>query len=484
MLRFAASRNDSRGLHGLKRYFARVWRALSGYDKSLFLLFALSLAFLHPEVNGDGVGYYANLRSPLIDHNFQFASDFTNPKFQLFLIFLEDHFVQNPMTKTGHLPNFYSVGPAMLWLPFVAATHGVVLALNRMGWSIPAEGHSRPYVYVVALSSALYCFWGLWISFRLARKYVEERWAFWATVTIWLATSLPVFLYLFPSWSHGHSVFVTALFLWYWDRTRGTRSVKQWFVFGLITGLMAAVYFGNCVFVLAPVIEVLGEWWWAARRGEFAQKLAAWARDYAAYAAGGVLTLVPTFVAREVVYGSPFVVGVYSQVAWRWKAPKFGAVLFDPTHGLIVCTPVVLLCLVGLYFLVRRVPELGRACVAVFTAFYVMIALYPWWSGQFGFGIRFFISLTPIFILGLGALFERVTALWGDSRRAALRVVPAMMLLIVWNLGLVYQFSVDMFPWFGRAYWDEITYNQFREVPARALHDLRERFSFHSRGEN
>jgi hypothetical protein len=140
--------------------------------------------------------------------------------------------------------------------------------------------------------------------------------------------------------------------------------------------------------------------------------------------------------------------------------------------------------MVGLYFLVRLVPELGRACVAVVLAFYTMIALYPWWSGQFGFGIRFFISLTPIFILGLGALFERVTALWSDSRRAALRVVPAMMLFIVWNLGLVYQFSVDMFPWFGRAYWDEITYNQFREVPPRALHDLRERFLLHSHGEN
>lgn len=462
----------------------RIWRALSGYDRTLFLLFALSLVFLHPVVNGDGVGYYANLRSPLVDHNFQFASDFPNPKFQLLLIFLEDHFVENPMTKTGHLPNFYSVGPAMLWLPFVAATHAVVLTLDHRGWAIPADGHSRPYVVVVSLSSALYCFLGLWLSFRLARNYVEERWAFWATVTIWLASSLPVFLYLYPAWSHAHSVFATSLFVWYWDRTRGTRTTKQWFVFGLITGLVAAVYFGNCVFLLAPVIEVLSEWWAAMRRAEIRKRWIEWTRNYVAYAIAIFLMLIPTFIAREIVFGNPFVVGVYSGVAWRWKSPKFGAVLFDTTHGQFVCTPVLLLSVLGLYFLVRRGPELGRASVAILLAFYCMIALYPWWNGQFGFGIRFFISLTPIFIVGLAALFERATAIWGDSRRAALRIVPAMILFVVWNLGLVYQFSVNLYTWYNRAYWNEIVYNQFREVPPRALHDLRERFSFHSHSEN
>jgi len=29
-----------------------------------------------------------------------------------------------------------------------------------------------------------------------------ERWAFWATLGIWIATPLPVFMYLCPSWPH------------------------------------------------------------------------------------------------------------------------------------------------------------------------------------------------------------------------------------------------------------------------------------------
>jgi hypothetical protein len=462
----------------------RLWRALSGYEKVLLLLFAASLSFVHPVVNGDGVGYYAYLRSPLVDHNFLFTSDFDNPKFQLLLIFLDAHFVQNPMTKTGHLPNFYSVGPAMLWLPFVGATHAAVLALDYFGFAIPADGHSRPYMLAMALASALYAFVGLWICFRLARKYLDERWAFWATVAVWLASSLPVFLYLYPSWSHAHSVFCTALFLWYWDATRGRRTTRQWFVFGLITGLMVAVYFGNGVYVLAPLIEAVSERWgvWRRRR-EVAAKWMAALGGYGLYALAIFLMLVPTFIAREVVYGSPFVVGVYSEVRWRWASPKFVAVLFDKTHGLFVCTPILLLCLIGLYFLVPRAPEIGKACVAIALAFYCMIALYPWWFGSFGLGNRFFVSLTPIFVLGLAALMERMTAIWGDSRVAARRLVPILALFIVWNMGLVYQFSVNLFPWFNQAYWDEIVFNQFREVPQGAWRDLRERFSFHSHGE-
>jgi hypothetical protein len=32
------------------------------------------------------------------------------------------------------------------------------------------------------------------------------------------------------------------LFLWYWDRTRESRTIKQWILLGVIAGLMIGVY--------------------------------------------------------------------------------------------------------------------------------------------------------------------------------------------------------------------------------------------------
>jgi hypothetical protein len=41
----------------------------------LSVLFFLSLTLLNPWVRGDGVGYYAYLRAPLIEHSLNFEND-------------------------------------------------------------------------------------------------------------------------------------------------------------------------------------------------------------------------------------------------------------------------------------------------------------------------------------------------------------------------------------------------------------------------
>src|ERR1700693_1251832 len=143
---------------------SRVWSTRSRLEKTLFILFILSLPFIQPSIRSDGRGYYAYLRSPLIDHNFQFAGDWlsppietlrdcpvcpeaakqywNNPANQLLVLALDRKIYANPITKTGHLPNFYSVGPAILWSLFVAVAHLAVLAADRLGASISPDGRS------------------------------------------------------------------------------------------------------------------------------------------------------------------------------------------------------------------------------------------------------------------------------------------------------------------------------------------------------
>ena len=45
-------------------------------ERGVLLLFLLSLALLNPWVRGDGVGYYAFARAPLIDHSLNFEHDY------------------------------------------------------------------------------------------------------------------------------------------------------------------------------------------------------------------------------------------------------------------------------------------------------------------------------------------------------------------------------------------------------------------------
>jgi len=46
------------------------------FERVLLLIFMLTLPLLNPWVRGDGVGYYAYARAPLIEHNLDFTRDY------------------------------------------------------------------------------------------------------------------------------------------------------------------------------------------------------------------------------------------------------------------------------------------------------------------------------------------------------------------------------------------------------------------------
>src|SRR5579872_6396468 len=206
----------------------------------LAALFLVALPLLNPWVRGDGVGYYAFARSLLVEHRLDFENDWlqANDSFRAGRVDPDGRIAANQYTATGLLNNHFSIGPAILWAPFLIAAHLAVLAADRFGASVSSDGFSRPYRFAAALATALYGFLAVWLSFLLARKYVSEGWALAAAIGIWFGSSLPVYMYFDPFWSHAQSAFAVALFVWYWDRTRGHRSPTQWLWLGAAGGLM------------------------------------------------------------------------------------------------------------------------------------------------------------------------------------------------------------------------------------------------------
>jgi hypothetical protein len=136
----------------------------------------------------------------------------------------------------------------------------------------------------------------------------------------------------------------------------------------------------------------------------------------------------------------------------------------------------VLLAFLGFFYLYRLNRTVGTICLSVVLAFYGLVSSYPGWSGVFGFGNRYFVSLTPLFVLGLACALAFAERFWRDDRRASLRLVPLILIFVIWNLGLVYQWRTHLMPTRSAVYWDEVVYVQFREVPMQALHDLVAKF--------
>ena len=452
-------------------------------QRILFVLFLLSLSLLNPWIRGDGVGYYAFLRAPLIQHNLDFEKDYqsANASFREARLDEQGRPLDLFRTRTGHLDNHFTVGPALLWSPFLIVTHLGVLLARAFGASVLADGFSAPYRLAMALATAFYGFCGLLLAFHITRQYVAEKWALLATIAIWWGSSFPVYMYFNPSWSHAHSAFAVALFLWYWHETRQSRSTRQWILLAAIAGLMLNVYYANGMVLMVLVVEAIRQYYAALRspvggesaeRTETAPPFSELLVRHILFSITLIICLLPTLITRQIVYGHPFQSGYLPLKDWMWRSPALLSVLFSANHGLLSWTPLLLLAIIGVFLFWRQKPPVGGPLLAALMAFYLFISCYPDWAGISSYGNRFFVSLTPIFIIGLGVLLGRIGLLSNKYRNSFAVLSAVLAIFVFWNAGLIFQWGSHLIPARGPISFSEMIHNQFFVVPKNISSDL------------
>jgi len=439
------------------------------FERVFLILFLVTLPLINPWVRGDGVGYYAYARAILIGHNLDFTYDYqsANESFRKARCYDNGEPRELFRTVTGHLDNHFTVGPAMLWAPFLLVAHGGVLVARSLGSPVLADGYSAPYRIAMALATCLYGFLGLMISFRLACKYVNPRWAFLATLAIWGGSSLPVYMYFNPAWSHAHAAFISALFLWYWDKTRESRTWGQWLWLGLIVGMMLNVYYLNVVILTVLVVEALSQYA-QVLQGKSAAPNVSFKQLVARHLVFGLIVIVvmiPTFASRWIVYGGPLRTGYLSLREFLWDSPVLFSVLFSANHGLLSWTPVLVLSILGLFLFAMWTPKPGVAFFLTFVAYYLFMAFYPDWAGISSFGNRYFIPMTPLFLFGLAAFLHSLAQRIGDLKVATAAISSVLLVFVLWNLGLMYQWGTHLVPPHGPISFRQAAANQFTVVP-------------------
>jgi hypothetical protein len=441
----------------------------------LLVLLMVTLPLMNPWVRGDGVGYYAFARALLTQRNLDFTPDYQHANEGFREARLDASGAPKPefRTATGHLDNHFTVGPAMLWAPFLLCAHAGVLLARAGGARVSADGFSLPYLFAMAAGTLLYGFLALLLSYRVACQFVAERWALFATIAIWWASSLPVYMYFNPSWSHAHSAFCVGLFFWYWLRTREHRSTGQWVVLALIAGVMLNVYYPNVLVLAVLIPEAIAQYRkkWTRDSGE-AHRPGALLRQHFLFCAIALCSLLPTFLTRYYVYGSFFETGYTPITQWAWGSPWFLELLLSSNHGLFSWTPILLVAAIGIFLFWRTVPAIGVSVVAVLVAFYYFMASYPDWPGISSYGNRFFVSLTVFFVLGLAEVLQRVASLFRSRAAASAWIGAALSVFILWNLGLIFQWGAHLIPARGEVSWSEVTYNQFHVVPRQIASQL------------
>lgn len=431
-------------------------RRLDRGQLALLLTFVLLLPIFTPRLYAtDSVQYYAYLRSLFFDSDLDFRNEYTrfnelNPgsgidKALLPRVDPGTGIMRNVDPTTGKLVNVAPVGTAILWTPAFLIAHGVVLLADALGATIPADGYSAPYIWAISFASAVYGLLGVLISYRIARRFVGVWPATAATITCWLASPLVFYMYVSPPWSHTASLFATALFIWYWLHTQPNRSRRQWLALALIGGLMTMTREQLGFFLLLPALEALVSYAQLLRERRWRTILQS-LTTHGLFLAVFLLAITPQLVTYKVLNGRLGPSKVVAQKLDLSSSPHFFDTLIDVgpspitgqrfAHGAFVWTPVWALGSVGLLLLWRRERRLMALLLLAFGAqVYINGAFGTTWHLSGAFGFRRLIEVTPIFVLGVALLIERVR-----FPRPAQAIICA--LLIAWNFGLIYQWAV------------------------------------------
>ena len=159
-----------------------------------------------PLVKGDGLHYFAYLPSLVFDHDLDFRNDYAA------LGLTKREYLLRP-GPTGHVPNPFPIGAAVLWLPFYLAGHVLALVLRACGAEVLADGRGPCYQLAVLVGTQVYVMLGLLILFRLLVRRFDRAVAGLAVVGIYAASFLVYYTTLDGSFAHGPSFFAAALLL-------------------------------------------------------------------------------------------------------------------------------------------------------------------------------------------------------------------------------------------------------------------------------
>ncbi len=409
---------------------------------------------LNPQVHGnDGIGYFSYLHSMVMDRDFDFTNEFSHYEGQ-YVIVGYSH-------VTGRPVNGVPMGSALLWMPFYLGAH-LLLKFFGLFIQLPwdADGYSYPYVYSIGLASSLYALAGLWLTFKFTCYFYKPESSLAGIILGWMATPLVFYMYLHPSMAHANSFFLVSSLLYLLLKIKDTESnpLWRWGLLGIILGLLVIVR--NQDIILWGLVA------WIMFPRESC-KMSFKAFIIMAVCAG--LMIFPQMIAWKSIFGSWLSGPESHQIAQNtnFLSPHIMSVLFSGRHGLFTWHPMLLVGLAGWYGLGKKDKALAWTILILFLFQVWVTASWREWWGAHSFGHRMFVSMLPLFMLGITAAWDYL-----NSRIQKRWLILLAIGAILWNLGLIYQYGFNLLDRDGTTPFATVIINQFLLIPSSLFHWL------------
>ena len=289
-------------------------------------------------------------------------------------------------------------------------------------WGPPPTGFEHVLQLVPGVTGVLAATAAAWFAWRLAARMVGERAATRGIAGIWLGSSAFYYTLIAPSYSHAASMFACAMFFWHWLHSDAEWTPARAAVSGALAGFASLMRWQDALLLAVPIYEMArARTTWSSRAGGAAAAVVGWAVAFS-----------PQMSVWNALYGRPLAMPQGSSFM-RWTDPHPFLVLFSDNHGLLSWTPMVALSLIGLFSVARAHRRFALPLLfVVLSAWYVNASVADWWAGE-AFGARRFLSLFPLFVLGLATWLKPDAS---ERRRIG---VALIVMALTWLLLLQYQ---------------------------------------------
>jgi hypothetical protein len=378
------------------------------------LVFVISaLVFLaHYWVVGSGVWgdaryYYSFLRSAIIDGDLNFANEATYFSFPQVL------------TQTGLVANKFSIASVILWLPFFLLAHLISLLL-----SIKADGYGHLYQILVGIGSVAYANLGLYLVFKTIKLFFKRNISLLTILGIFFASNLFFYSSVDPINSHSLSFFVSAALFYTCFKYLNSKKLdwKLVALLGIEMGMLAMIRNQDIILGLLPLALIIKKeilvftGMTRVKRGKILKLTCSQVRMTLKKSFGKLLifglsiftVFIPQFLVWQYLYGqiaSPYML---SGEKFYWLNPQIINTLFSSNSGLFFYSPILVFSIVGLIWLRKKDKILSTICLTIFLVqLYLIASWHSWWGGE-SYGNRMFISLMPIFIMGLAFFINQI----------------------------------------------------------------------------
>ena len=345
---------------------------------------------------GDDTGYYAYLRSGLIDGDFDFINEV-------------NYAYRENFTPTGYVFNNWQIGQSLLFFPFFLVGHIIALILNASGLAISTDGYSVPYYMSTAIASHAYLFIGLLQLNKIIRRLTSEQIAILVTISIWLCSPLIYFSFVRDRMAHTTEFFVAVMFVSLWLRVRESEKPMDHALLGALLGLFCMIRIINISFFALYFFDqiVLKKLFPLKINGP---TLKAFLIRSFWMVLFFLLVLSPQLILWQKFNGVPLPIRHFEKASLGLTlifTPTFFKKLFDLFFslqwGIFFSFPIFIFSSIGFYA-DKQFKAIKPGVIAYLGSIIFLITIYPENSNSYG--ERHFISSIPLLAIGLAGILN------------------------------------------------------------------------------